>query len=141
MERLPLRTFGVVLDTSGSMGPRDIGRGLGAIAAYATSRDVALVRVVQCDAGAHDMGYVEPDRLIGAVEIHGRGGTVLQPGIRVLERAEDFPDDAPILVITDGECDVLTIGRPHAFLMPQGARLPFATRAPRFAFETDPTRS
>jgi len=140
-ERLPLRTFGVVLDTSGSMGPPDIGRGLGAIAAYATSRDVALVRVVQCDAGTHDMGYVEPDRLVGAVEIHGRGGTVLQPGIRALERAEDFPDDAPILVITDGQCDVLTIGRPHAFLMPQGARLPFATRAPRFAFETDDVRS
>ena len=136
-ERLRLRTFGVVLDTSGSMGPREIGRGLGAIAAYAVGRDVPLVRVVQCDAGIHDMGYVEPDRLLGSVEIVGRGGTVLQPAIRHLERAADYPDDAPILVITDGACDVLTIGRPHAFLMPAGARLPFATRAPRFAFGTD----
>jgi len=136
-ERLPLRTFGVVLDTSGSMGPREIGRGLGAIAAYALGRDVPVVRVVQCDAGIHDMGYVEPDRLAGSVEIVGRGGTVLQPAIRHLERAADYPADAPILVITDGSCDVLTIGRPHAFLMPAGCRLPFATRAPRFAFETD----
>ncbi|MFM8282537.1 MAG: DUF2201 family putative metallopeptidase [Planctomycetaceae bacterium] len=138
-ERTAQRTFGVVLDTSGSMGPRDLGRGLGAIAAYALGRDVAVVRVVQCDAGIHDMGYVEPDRLVGTVEIRGRGGTVLSPAIRHLERADDFPADAPILVITDGACDVLTIGRPHAFLMPAGARLPFATRAPRFAFETEVT--
>lgn len=137
LDRLRHRTFGVVLDTSGSMAPREIGRGLGAIAAYALGREVPLVRVIQCDAGIHDMGYVEPEGLLGAVEIVGRGGTVLQPAIRHLERAEDFPDDAPILVITDGCCDVLTIGRPHAFLMPVGARLPFPTRAPRFAFETE----
>lgn len=137
LEPLRRRTFGVVLDTSGSMGPREIGRGLGAIAAYATSRDVPLVRVVQCDAGIHDMGYVEPDGLVGTVEIRGRGGTVLQPGIRALERAKDFPPDAPILVITDGLCDPLAISRPHAFLMPEGARLPFPSRAPRFAFERD----
>lgn len=137
-EQTRLRTFGAVLDTSGSMAARELGRGLGAIAAYATSRDVPLVRVVQCDAGAHDMGYVEPDCLVGSVEIRGRGGTVLQPAIRMLERADDFPADAPILVITDGLCDELSIGRPHAFLMPEGARLPFASRAPRFAFEREP---
>jgi predicted metal-dependent peptidase len=136
-EQTRLRTFGAVLDTSGSMSAREIGRGLGAIAAYCVSRDVPFVRVVQCDTGAHDMGYVEPDRLVGSVEIHGRGGTVLQPAIRMLERADDFPDDAPILVITDGLCDALTISRPHAYLMPEGARLPFPDRSPRFAFERE----
>jgi len=62
----------------------------------------------------------------------GRGGTVLQPGVALLERAEDFPADAPILVITDAECDVVRIRREHAFLVPLGARLPFTPRGPVF---------
>jgi predicted metal-dependent peptidase len=131
-ERLSTRTFGVVLDTSGSMPPNLLARGLGAIASYALSREVPMVRVMQCDARVHDMGYVEPERLLHRVEVRGRGGTVLRPAI---ERSEDFPKDAPILVITDGLCDAFTVHREHAFLMPEGARLPFRTQAPTFRFE------
>jgi hypothetical protein len=69
------------------------------------------------------------------VEVRGRGETVLQPGIDRLTGAADFPKDSPILVITDGACDVLSIRREHAFLMPQGARLPFRTTAPEFRFD------
>jgi predicted metal-dependent peptidase len=134
-ERMSTRTFGVVLDTSGSMSPRVLARALGAIASYALSREVPLVRVLQCDAGVHDMGYVEPEQLLGRVEVRGRGGTVLQPAIGKLEADERFPKDAPILVITDGGCDTLSIRRDHAFLMPEGARLPFRSHAPRFEFE------
>ncbi|WP_298958466.1 VWA-like domain-containing protein [uncultured Methylobacterium sp.] len=134
-EPVATRTFGVVLDTSGSMGRRLLAMGLGAVAAYALSREVAGVRVVQCDAGLHDMGYVAPEALLGQVEVRGRGGTVLQPAIRALEADGDFPAEAPILVITDGACDVLTIRRSLAFLMPEGARLPFPTRAPLFRFD------
>jgi hypothetical protein len=43
----------------------------------------------------------------------------------------------PILVITDGACDMLDLHRDHAYLMPEGARLAFRTDAPRFAFERD----
>lgn len=136
-ERLAMRTFGVVLDTSGSMPPRLLARALGAIASYALSREVPLVRVLQCDAGVHDMGYVEAESLLGRVEVRGRGGTVLQPAISKLEADARFPKDAPILVITDGGCDTLTIRREHAYLMPEGARLPFRTAAERFAFERD----
>lgn len=135
-ERLTARTFGVVLDTSGSMPPRLLARALGAIASYALSREVPQVRVMQCDAGVHDMGYVAPETLLGSVEVKGRGGTVLQPAVQKLENDAGFPKDAPILVITDGGCDVLSVRREHAYLMPEGARLPFSTRAPRFAFET-----
>lgn len=134
-ERLATRTFGAVLDTSGSMPPRLLARALGAIASYAISREVPLVRVVQCDAGIHDMGYVPPETLLQLVEIRGRGGTVLQPAIARLEGVGDFPREAPILVITDGACDVLSIRREHAFLMPEGARLPFRSAAPQFHFE------
>ncbi|WP_231934729.1 hypothetical protein [Micromonospora viridifaciens] len=72
------------------------------------------------------------EEIAGRVRVRGRGGTVLQPGVRLLERADDFPADGPILVITDGECDVLRIRRDHAFLVPRGARLPFSPRGPVF---------
>ena len=45
--------------------------------------------------------------------------------IDLLDRADDFPKDGPLLVITDGQCDRLRIRRDHAFLLPDGARLPF----------------
>jgi predicted metal-dependent peptidase len=135
LELMAARTFGVVLDTSGSMDSSTLARGLGAIASYALSREVLQVRVIQCDAGIHDMGYVEPERLLETVEVKGRGGTILMPAIARLETAGDFPKDAPILVITDGMCDYLSLRRAHAFLLPEGGRLPFDTRAPIFHFD------
>ncbi|WP_425319626.1 DUF2201 family putative metallopeptidase [Actinoplanes philippinensis] len=125
-------TFGVVVDTSGSMGTVLMGKALGAIASYATARDVPAARVVFCDAAAYDAGYLPVDGIAGRVRVRGRGGTVLQPAIDLLERADDFPPGGPILVITDGECDVLRIRRPHAYLVPRGARLPFTPRGPVF---------
>jgi predicted metal-dependent peptidase len=134
-ELIAARTFGVVLDTSGSMDKNTLARGLGAIASYALSREVPQVRVIQCDAGIHDMGYIEPESLLETVEVRGRGGTILQPALERLESATDFPKDAPILVITDGECDYLSCRRAHAFLLPEGGRLPFDTRSPIFHFD------
>ncbi|WP_221762744.1 DUF2201 family putative metallopeptidase [Nonomuraea sp. WAC 01424] len=126
------KTFGVVLDTSGSMDVRLLGKALGAIASYAAARDVPKARVVFCDAMAYDAGYLPVEEIAGRVRVRGRGGTVLQPGVKLLERAEDFPPDGPILLITDGRCDVLRIRREHAFLVPQGAPLPFRPRGPVF---------
>ncbi|MFG2786166.1 hypothetical protein [Streptomyces sp. NPDC048419] len=125
-------TFGVVLDTSGSMERTLLGKALGAIASYAEARDVPAARVVFCDAGPYDAGYVPVAEIAGRVRVHGRGGTVLQPGIDLLHRADDFPPGAPVLVITDGWCDVLRVRREHAYLIPQGARLPFTARGPVF---------
>jgi predicted metal-dependent peptidase len=126
------RTFGVVLDTSGSMHPQQLGHALGAIASFAVSRDVPAARVVFCDAAVYDAGYLPPEAIAERVQVKGRGGTVLQPAIDFLEQAADFPKDAPLLVVTDGLCDVLTIHRPHAFLMSEGASLPFVPRGPVF---------
>ncbi|WP_344969841.1 vWA domain-containing protein [Streptosporangium fragile] len=125
-------TFGVVLDTSGSMDAKLLGRALGAIASYAVSRDVPRARVVFCDAVAYDAGYLPVEQIATRVRVRGRGGTVLQPGVSLLERADDFPPDGPILLITDGMCDVLRIRREHAFLIPAGASLPFRARGPVF---------
>ncbi|WP_251095610.1 hypothetical protein [Streptomyces sp. Caat 7-52] len=131
-EEVPRCTFGVVLDTSGSMRPRLLGKALGAIASYAAARDVPAARVVFCDAAPHDAGYLPVTEIADRVRVHGRGGTVLQPGIDLLHRAEDFPPGAPVLVITDGWCDVLRVRREHAYLIPQGSHLPFTPRGPVF---------
>jgi predicted metal-dependent peptidase len=131
-EEIARCTFGVVLDTSGSMNRVLLGKALGAIASYAAARDVPAARVVFCDAAPHDAGYVPVTEIAGRVRVHGRGGTVLQPGIDLLHRADDFPPGAPVLVITDGWCDVLRVRREHAYLIPQGARLPFSPRGQVF---------
>ncbi|MFF4358877.1 hypothetical protein [Streptomyces sp. NPDC001604] len=131
-EEIARCTFGVVLDTSGSMDRTLLGKALGAIASYAEARDVPAARVIFCDAAPHDAGFVPVTEIAGRVRVHGRGGTVLQPGIDLLQRADDFPPGAPVLVITDGWCDVLRVRREHAYLIPQGARLPFTARGPVF---------
>ena len=109
-----------------------LGKALGAIASYSRARDVPAARVVYCDASAYDAGYVPVDDIAGRVQVRGRGGTVLQPGVDLLERADDFPADGPILLITDGQCDVVRVRREHAWLIPSGASLPFTARGPVF---------
>ncbi|MFI6012439.1 hypothetical protein ACIBAG_27085 [Streptomyces sp. NPDC051243] len=131
-EEIARCTFGVVLDTSGSMDRILLGKALGAIASYAEARDVPAARVVFCDAAPHDAGFVPVTDIAGRVRVHGRGGTVLQPGIDLLQRADDFPPGAPVLIITDGWCDVLRVRREHAYLVPPGRRLPFTPRGPVF---------
>lgn len=77
-------------------------------------------------------GYLPPEAIAERVKVKGRGGTVLQPGIDLLERAEDFPRDGPLLIITDGFCDRLRVARSHAYLLPQGRTLPIVARGPVF---------
>ena len=132
-ERVEQRIFGVLLDTSGSMDRGLLASALGAIASYSQSRDVEHVRVVFCDAAAYDQGIMGPEEIAGAVKVRGRGGTRLQPGIDLLDRDPQFPKEAPLLIITDGDCDRLNLrGRNHAYLIPWGKRLPFVPRGPVF---------
>lgn len=127
------RIFGVVLDTSGSMDHSLLAAALGSVASYSQARDVQYVRVVFCDTAAYDQGVMSPEEIAGAVKVRGRGGTRLQPGLDLLERDERSPKDAPVLIITDGDCDRLNLqGRKHTFLIPWGRRLPFPPRGPVF---------
>jgi predicted metal-dependent peptidase len=129
------RTFGVILDTSGSMDRTLLAKALGAIASYSISRDVPMARLIFCDAMPYDEGYVSPESIAGRVRVRGRGGTTLQPAVDLLQNATDFPEKGPLLIITDGFCDTLRIHRDHAFLMPPNAMLPFATRGEIFRIE------
>ena len=129
------RTFGVILDTSGSMSRKELAMALGAISSYAQSREVRMVRLVYCDAAPYDAGFIEAETLLDRVEIKGRGGTVLQPAIDLLQKAEDFPTRGPLLIITDGGIENrLTVRMEHAYLMAQGQRLPFKTANSVFYF-------
>lgn len=129
------RTFGVVIDTSGSMSAKLIGYALGAIASYSAAKDVPCARVIFCDARAYDAGYLSPEDIAGKVEVQGRGGTKLQPAVDLLLNAKDFPKDAPILIITDGWIEKdLSVRRDHAYLIPRGHHLPFLTRSKIFYF-------
>lgn len=130
------RTFGVVVDTSGSMSFTLLGHALGAIASYAISKDVPFVRVIFCDADAYDAGYMSPEDIAGRVKVTGGGGTVLQPAITLLEKTRDFPVDGPILIITDGYIENrLKITHEHAFLLPKGNKLPFVPKGNVFYFK------
>ena len=132
-EVMEQRIFGVLLDTSGSMDRALLAAALGSIASYSESRDVRYVRVVFCDAAAYDQGVMSPEEIAGAVKVRGRGGTVLQPGIDLLDADSKFPKDAPLLIITDGYCDKLKLrNRKHAYLVPWGHRLPFVPKGPVF---------
>ncbi len=129
------RTYGVIIDTSGSMSPEEIGVALGAAVSYSVEKEVPLVRVVFCDASAYDAGWLRPEDMAGTVEVKGRGGTVLQPAVDLLENAKDFPKDGPILIITDGMIERdLTVHHEHAFLLPRGYRLPFRAKGKVFYF-------
>lgn len=129
-------TFAVVIDTSGSMSAKDIGKALGSVASYAASKDVPAVRVVFCDAHPYDAGFIETEQIAGKVEVTGRGGTRLQPAVDLIENAKDFPGDGPILLITDGWIENrMNIKRRHAFLIPKGRTLPFKAGGEVFYFE------
>ncbi len=128
------RTFGVIIDTSASMQRDELGKALGAIVAYSQAQSVTQVRLVYCDAQPYDEGFVAIDSLASRVQVWGRGGTVLQPAVNLLQSRKDFPKDSPILIITDGLCESdLQVARDHAFLLSPGMRLPFSTRKPVFS--------
>lgn len=113
------KTFGVILDTSGSMDSILLGKSLGTIAAYAKQYNVFEVKLIYCDASPYDAGYVKVDSLRDRIKVTGRGGTVLQQAVNYLQNNKDFPNKAPILVLTDGffEPD-LQIKNSHAFVVP-----------------------
>ena len=130
------RTFGVLMDTSASMNRELLGKCLGAIASYSAAQEVKYIRLIFCDAQPYDEGYVPVEILSQKLKIKGRGGTVLQQAVNYLENVDDFPENAPILILTDGffEND-LKIQRDHAFLVPNKTYLPIRPRGEVFEFK------
>jgi len=76
---------------------------------------------------------VRPEEIAAGLTVKGRGGTVLQPALGLLDRACDFPDIGPVLIATNSGCNPLRVRREHAVLVPPGASSPFCSLAPLFA--------
>ena len=129
-ENVQRGTFGLVLDTSGSMPPLVQAQALGAITAYALSRNISLIRVLTSGAELEDRGNVAAESLAQPLALSARSSATLQPALNVLEKARDFPEDAPILLVTGVPCDRIKTQRDHAFLIPDGGRLTYQTAAP-----------
>jgi predicted DNA-binding transcriptional regulator YafY len=90
--RVVQSTFGVVLDTSGSMERTVLARALGTIASYATSRDVPAVRVVFCDAAPYDEGYLRrrrsPEGCAAAAARSSSPGSISSSARRTFRRTD-----------------------------------------------------
>lgn len=132
----PARVFAVVVDTSGSMTADDLGRACGAIMGYAVAHEVDAIRKIDCDAAAYDAGWIDPYELLGRVRMRGGGGTVLQPALDLLERLDDLPADAPVMILTDG-CyeERLRTMRDHCYVMPADGWVLHPTDGPVFRMD------
>ena len=96
------RTYGVLLDTSGSMDRHLLAAALGSIAAYSEARDVKHIRVVFCDAAPYDQGIMHPDEIAGSVKIRGRGGQGDLYGPDRLQRPDHRPGHQYVLPVSAG---------------------------------------
>ena len=133
-----------VAASAGAAGRKNVRRCAGYLrfyAAFAPCRSLGRDRQLQCSAECSrcSSGILRCSSLRSGRRASGQpcrsrpcAGTE-QPGIDLLERAEDFPKDAPILLITDGQCEHLHLhGRTHAYLLPKGRSLPFAPKGEVF---------
>lgn len=129
------KVFGVIIDTSASMDKELLSKCLGAIISYCEAQEVKSIRLIYCDAQPYDEGYISIDSLMQKVKMKGRGGTVLQPAINILENDKNFPQNAPILILTDGYFESnLKVTREHAYLVPNKRNIINKDNAPIFEF-------
>ena len=125
--------FGLVVDCSPALDRTLRALALGAISAYALSRNIPLIRLVTSGAEISDKQMVAAEELAAqAAQMPAglRRAALLQPAAELLERERDFPENAPILFLNGTPCDRVRSGREHCFLIPAGGRLPFKTDAP-----------
>ncbi|MEI6233555.1 MAG: hypothetical protein WCT04_10915 [Planctomycetota bacterium] len=123
-------SFGLVIDTSGSLEPGYASLALGAITTYALSRNIPSVRVVLSGLELVDLGPTPCAELFQSFQLSARGQSTIQPAIELLDKARDFPEDAPMLLLTAVPCDRVKTHRIHAYLIPEDGRLTYQSSAP-----------
>lgn len=93
-----------VVDTSGSMGRKELTVGVSEFVAILRDRRPAWFRVIWCDAKVHriDEGIREPEDLEAAVAngIPGGGGTDFRPVFDAIDESGEYP--AALVFFTDG---------------------------------------
>ena len=94
----------VLLDTSGSMG------GLfEKVLEYVFQHDIQI-NMVQVDTEVHDVIEINSMKQMQGMDIHGLGGTVLQPGIDLLAKNPKYCKTNTV-ILTDGYCDRLDLSK------------------------------
>jgi hypothetical protein len=97
---------------------------------YALSRGIRFIRAVQTGAELNDQGLLIAEDLNKTVRLSERSSPTLQPALDALEADRNFDSDAPVLLLTGMPCERIKTRREHAFLVCEGARLPFQSSAP-----------
>jgi hypothetical protein len=128
-------TFGLVIDASGALPAEMLAPVLGAISTYAVSRNVQRVRMIFSGSEVRDLGPIAADEILLNRPALPRSTPLLQPAVKLLEDARDFPNDAPLLVISGMPPDRVATTRTHAWLIPDSSRLPFKTDATIMRYE------
>lgn len=123
-------SFGLVVDTSGSLAPKFISVALSAISMYALSRNIRFIRLVYSGGELHDAGLVTAEELNKPIMVTERSTPLIQAGLDVMHADRNFEQDAPVLLLTGMPVDRIKTLRNHAFLVKEGARLPYRTAAP-----------
>ncbi len=122
-------TFGLVIDSSGALPQSRLAEVLGAIGAYALSRNITRVRLVFSGSEVRDLGAIAADDLPAQRVPLPRSTPLVGPGVQAMDESRDFPSDAPLLIVSGMPPDRAATARTHAWLIPEGSRLPFKTEA------------
>jgi len=89
------RTFGVIIDTSGSMERDELGKALGAVVSYSQAQAVKHVRLVYCDATPYDEGFVTSTHSPRGRRCAGAAAPCCNPRSLCWRRGEIFRRTAP----------------------------------------------
>ncbi len=130
IENIVKGTFGLIIDTSGALDRSYAALALGAITTYSLSRSIPSVRLVLSGLDLDDRGQATCDELFQHFKISARSSTTIQPAVELLDAARDFPEDAPLLLLTALPCDKIKTHRTHAYLVPEDGRLTYQSNAP-----------
>ena len=126
-------TFGLIIAETVQLPKPMLGLVMGAISAYVLGRNIPSVRLIRSGAEVTDIGMVSAEELtqhaVKAIQTSQKT-SIIQPAIELLAQARDFPEDAPILIVTAMPCDRVKTHRTHAYVVPEGGRLQFESRAP-----------
>ena len=130
-------TLGLIVDVSGALDTLHATLALGAITTYALSRAIPKVRLVLSGAELIDEGMTSCDDLLQKFKLSERARPAMQPAVELLDKAIDFPEDAPMLLLTGLPCDRIVTQRTHAYLIPEEGQLSYKSDAPVIGIVAD----
>ena len=84
-----------------------------------------------------DEGMTSCDDLLQKFKLSERSRPAMQAAVELLDKAIDFPEDAPLLLLTGLPCDRIDTRRTHAYLIPEEGQLSYKSDAPVIGIAAD----